>query len=778
MADRCITRYAGPITLEGIRASTLTALRAAFAGSGDDPVPVVADLSLGAWRSHQVAAEFYAQLRPAIAYPAALATGAVPTSYGEFAGAGIDQETQGDRSIIAALDLATGLVNAVRTGPPRCFLVLAPRFNLPWESEDVALLSFLAEGLRGSSTRLVLVAAEGEDPPLPAGWVVSWQGAPEDRPAVGNQSLGGLVPGLLTPDIAGALDGAALSAAGGVLALGGGHLLVAPEYRRSPHTVPRLEYDRLAVAAQPFPWLEAYAQCYGNNLYVDSAFLSAEGQRRFVEGGYGISLRLVERAVTGAATPAAQVPFLVQLQGMRIALQRYRELAGMPDPAPAAWPPMRAILLKAKGWGLTMMNDAPRAAPYFEQAQQLLAENPSSREYLYLLNIAALNKMKLGDVAGAFANEQVIEATLARQPRRDWHLEYINSINLARLYRRMERLTEAEEYYERAFATTLGVRSENDTLYTNVSLARLHAECGRTDEAFLGWLRAGLHWASNSVPEALGERIVRAILSPQADRTGSLAEAISGALATLLRNAARAMNDPAVGAVSDLDCATLEAPAFVGSGWFASSRTPPVPDCAVGGPGWSILATGVAYPPPFAGPQHRQLRALLYALLQALAPGAPLAGAPTLVVDDRMGQELARTFAELLDTCLRFDVPKMVFDGEVTELGVDVRARLVREAHVQLGPAVAEVEFDGSTARVSFKRYRSPVVLDAADSAILALLPPGTSRTVAEVARGDGADGDTDRVLPTLRRLQHERILNLFLTETAHVFQRLVSSRF
>jgi hypothetical protein len=779
MRTASITRDPGPVVLDGIRAPTLAALRSALAALGAEVMPIVADLSLGAWRSHQAACEFCIQLglgSPLRAQPVpkATTTGAAPPSHGDLVGIRIDAESRGDRTLLDALDLATRVVAAAGDGPARTFLVFTPRYGLAWEAENSAFLRFLAQGLRGSAHRLLLVAAGPEDPILPAGLSADWGTAGDTAPAAASKSLLGLVPGIVEPDVAAALDAAPLRDAGLLLPLAGGCLLVAPECRRPPSQVSRLEYDKLARAARSFDWLESYAQVCGNNFYVDPAFLSAAAKQRVAEGGTGIALRLLERAVACASSPMDQGVFLAQLQGQRITLLRYQELAAAPDPSPAIWPGLRAILLESKAWGLTMLNEAERARAYFLEARRLLEANRYNREYLYLLNISALNELKLGDAAGALALEQEIEATLAQQGRHDWHLEFINSVNLARLYRRSRHFDEAEVYYRRAFATTLGIRTENDTLYLNVYLARLHMERGWAAEAFIDWLRTALHWVSNSVPEALGGRLAGAILNRKLAPGEALPEAISAALLALLQESAQAAGRPAVQAALAGDFDTLPAPVFARSDRSAEDLPPQAAACAIGAPGWSILTTDTPAPEQFRGPNYRRLRACLYALLQALAPVPELANRDAILVDDRLGHEMAQTRAELLDTCVRLAVPRMIFDGEVTELDAAARARLEDEAQVRLGSGVARVDFDGPAAVVTFKRYRPPLTLPAEESAILRLLQDRDSPVaLAHLSQ----ETPPDQVRRLVRALERARVLNLSIPENAHVPQRLVSNR-
>jgi hypothetical protein len=128
----------------------------------------------------------------------------------------------------------------------------------------------------------------------------------------------------------------------------------------------------------------------------------------------------------------------------------------------------------------------------------------------------------------------------------------------------------------------------------------------------------------------------------------------------------------------------------------------------------------------------------------------------------------------LLDTCVRLAVPRMIFDGEVTELDAAARARLEDEAQVRLGSGVARVDFDGPAAVVTFKRYRPPLTLPAEESAILRLLQDRDSPVaLAHLSQ----ETPPDQVRRLVRALERARVLNLSIPENAHVPQRLVSNR-
>ena len=723
-----IARGPGPLRISGVRAATLAAVRAVV---GDTTRWAASDLTLGAWRPHQIASELFAQLGlPPATTPRAMirseGDAALP-AYADVVGAGIDAEAAGDRAVLDALALAGRLLDALRTEPPWILTVLAPRFGLAWERQDELFLGFLAQGLIATPTRVVLV--DPGDATVPPDWDVRWTTA--EGLATGEGSgLAALAPGVVDPAVRAVVGGAPAAAA-----LPRDHLLVPPEHRSTPDATPRVVFDRLAVAAVAVPWLAAYATYRGSSFFVDDRRLTEHAWSCFAQGGPDIAIRLMDRASECARTPVRRAACQSQAQGMRISLHRFAEVAAGPE-APRGLPePLRGGLLQAKGWGLVMTDDATNAEAYLDEARGRLDPRTHARERLYVDNIRALGRLKCGDVAGALALEQAIEAALAETE--DWRLRYVNAINLARLHRRLGDLDAAARYYARAFDTSLGVRSESDAVYANVCLARIDAERGRSETALAGWLRACLHWCAASAPEALGPRVAAALVNAPAVR---LTEAVSRALADALRAAA---DDAGI-------ASTPRDPLIIGRTDAASApRACPLRAC--GAPGVSVLVA--ADPPPeiFTGREHRALRGLLAALLPDVDDATALLG------DDGLGREIAGSPAELLATCLRLDVPVLRYAGHVGAPDARLRKRLWGGLRARRGPAVAGVEQAGSGGVVRFRRHRPPLALDAADYDIVCRVARAPL-----VAALEGA-GITEH---RLRALERARVLVLEADET------------
>src|SRR5262245_900981 len=98
-----ITRTPDLPSVTGIRAGTLDGLWTALASRRVHD-PVVADLSLGEWRSHELARSCFAQLE--IPWPLPVATPPDPAAAAPVIGDWIDSEGRGDSAMRVALDLA------------------------------------------------------------------------------------------------------------------------------------------------------------------------------------------------------------------------------------------------------------------------------------------------------------------------------------------------------------------------------------------------------------------------------------------------------------------------------------------------------------------------------------------------------------------------------------------------------------------------------------------------------------------------------------------------
>jgi hypothetical protein len=322
----------------------------------------------------------------------------------------------------------------------------------------------------------------------------------------------------------------------------------------------------------------------------------------------------------------------------------------------------------------------------------------------------------------------------------------------------------AERYFDQAFASTVGVRSESDSIYTNVCLARLFTDRGCHEQAFISWLRSGLHWSSSVVPEALGKRVAAAIVSGLSTQE-DVEENVSFSLISLILDSAnRLRSGPLATAIKDLDLSTRLAPTFV--------RTDSIPGAdagtfswSIGNQGWSVLLVDKEMPPALTGTNSDRLRVLLHTILKAISPASDIAEVRTIAIENCFGSEIPMSPLVMLQACVRLAVPKMMYGTEVFDLNPACRARLEVESRVRLSDAVDRIEGKDHSAAVYFKRYLSPKNLSPEESRILALL--NEEPTVKEILDCSGPKASLDELLRSLRLLEKARVVEMYLSAEA-----------
>lgn len=740
-----------PRVLPGLRALSLAALRAGVARLGAGDAWIACDASLGSWRARHLATELAAQVGVALHVAqdpreALAQTGSLP-SLAEIIGAGVDAEARGDEGIVRALEDARAVARGVKSTGRSGVVAIAPRGDRPLDRGDRRFLGFLADTLRADGIPLIVAVADAGAAPAIDGWEV---GPLEDRdpgavdPALAGKSTWSLLPGLAEPAITEQLS----KGTGPFLghSLPGGLSLVAPELRPAERPAPRGRYDELA-AATAGTWVEMYAQVFGNNLFVEGSALARAAWREFAAGGVEVALRLLARAAECAVTPAARAVFASQAQGMRIAALRFDEAAAEPAPELALAPDIRGFLLEAKGWGMVLTGQAAEAESLLAEARALAAAEEGSVSYLYLMNISALAKLRQNAFDEAMALELHIQERAGALEPEDHRLTYVNALNLARLYRRDGDRDRARALYERAFATSIGTRSEADRVYVNATLAMLAQEDGRAADADRAWMRAALHWLSATVPEAIGGRAASAIVGRAVRAGDEVVELVSQALLSRWRETG------------------VSLPAVTGAPAFASTGDSGRLARFVTGDGWSV---GLGLRGPSAARPARvrgawdALRAVVWGRVRSDAPGSLFSPDDTVLVDDRFGREMPLTELEAIEACARLGASQAWLGGGLVALDAAAYGALQRRAKLAIGPAVAAMSHDGDDAcLVRFKRQRPPLRIGGVDARVLRAAS-GREEIFAFAAR---VDVPVDEVLARVRALRERRVVDLTITE-------------
>ncbi len=719
---------------------------------GEPRTWAVADLSMGSWCGQSAAAQLGRQLD--MSPGAAQLPPDVDWSqldpdwrYAEFIARAIDQEAVGDTVVIDAVTAARRVsIELQRSTVSHCLVVLPSEPN-GLARHDRAFLTELKRRL-GADVPVVTIDYGTRVAESPSGHA----GTAEPLATLA------LVPGLLDPGMTDAFaDDAAVST---LIPIRGDLFMVPPELRLAATCAGPLDYDRLAAQMRGRPELAAYGQRRGNVYFVDPALLCRQGWAEFERHNEEVAIELVAHAARCARNPVEKSICEAQLCGFAIALRLFDIPVGVATPPTAAPPELRGFLHQCRGWGLVMSGEPAGALAELGLAAAYLATWRHRQEYLYLLNITALATLRSGDPSAALVLEEEIARTLQAAAEPDWHLRYVNEMNLARLHWRHQELGEARAHYSAAFETTRGVGSQCDVLHAEVCNAKLDSLDAGSVNASLSWLRAAVLWASVDLPHAIGSRVAAAIIGTGTLRGPVDPEQVSSALLEQLRGCGWPVrpSDPAEtdlvdfgwlepdgleGTPVDLDDAVLVAD----RGWaiVAAPRRPEMP-----GNVRATLDDGRAL-----------LRRTLIDVLSSLRPLPEWDATRMLLVDDRLRRGMAGRTAEAVESALRLGISRLIINGREYRLDRTHAREAERSLRVRMSPAIDGYDSaaDGS-GRVTFRRYRPPLPLSDREAAVLRVVVASSDVTLGDVAvrLPDIEPTETTRVL---RRLETNRIVEL-----------------
>lgn len=670
---------------------------------------VFSDLSLGPWRGHWVARELSRQLglaEPTAIQPCLYGDKVPLDAYADTIGSLIDEEGGGDRNFSTAHEWACRIVCGIDRWAISHVFIVVPQEGSIWGTENLYLIRLLADAARRSSFQLWCLS-RGDRMPTPVAGI-EWISL--NAPTVIEQDAPGCpLPGLLPATPADGKVGSSSSC----LRLRDGSLLVSPNARS--HDAGAEQMRSLCSLALP-EYLRASPALHDPSRDVD--LLQRQVGERFAEGGYDIALAILNRVDMCALDVVRRAAVQVQRQNIAIALMRF-DLAAEGDPPDEKLPDAtKASLYQSKGWGLTMLGRASEAHDYLVLATRHSDAQRLPRLTLYLQNILALAELKSGRTEQALALEKQIEACLDSLPVEDWHLSYINRLNLARVHKKIGHLEQAAMYYRRAFLVTLNARTESDLLYVNLCEARLAARRGNRQAAFDNWMRAAIHWLSNPLPEALAPRVAQEMLGGPLIGVSADVEQVSAALNDALLDAAGKSGfafEPAARAVafSRLECAGAA-------------------DACLAHQGWAIaVSRGERASPVFVGVQYDTLARTVIGILAAYFPRFDFAQAQAFMSDARCGVELPGTIRQAFWSCWCYGIPELIYAGQhypISPCEDEALGKLV----VRISLAVKAIHPCEGGLMFHFKRYLTPIELADRESAIVKYLDE--PKTMAELA--------------------------------------------
>ncbi len=695
-----------------------------------------ADLSMGAWRGHWLAHEFAAQLdlsAPQPIQPMLYPDAEMASHYADIVGRLVDNESEGDRNFMVAYAFARQLVAAMQAQQRRWLLVVAPVADQLWGAENVLLLKMLCDAAPVYGFELgLLLRSDANLPELPNIDIVLCNRAGSSVFETTDTQEQLAIPGLLQqswllPEIREKVE---------FLQLNDGSLLLSPNCR--PLHVP---------TQNPTVMLPPYLQvCFAlQQEQQDVGFLQQQAGARFAEGAYEIAYLILDGIRRSQLSPMQAALVSAQKQNISIALMDFKRAADEELPSAALPNLVQASLYQSKAWGLVMTGQAAIAETLFAKARTLLDPQQYQRLYLYLLNISALNKLRLGQIEQALAFEKDIEQQLQQLEQADWHLIYINCLNQARIYKKLRDFEQAGQYYRRGFFVNYQLRNESDLLYANLCLAQLESMQGDHRAAFPHWLRAALHWLANPTPEALAPRVAQAVLGRPLSNKEADVEQISFCLQTQLQLTCSALK-------IDLTSAARNIP-------MHRIHTPRQAQQCIGLPGWSVMLSQQSFLPlPFDGPQYLSFNRWVIGLLHALVPQADILHAQVIFTDHQCGIELPANPREMLWSCLKWEIPSMWFDGRDYQVPLtQENPQLATSFMVENSRAINYVHADQGTWQVHFKRYLQSLQLKPIEQACLGHLQQ--ARSLEELSQF--LQSDMLSCMQLVNQLAEKRLLSI-----------------
>ncbi len=693
------------------------------------------DLSLGAQKGHWVLNELNGQLglspydsvQPLIGIRS-------EQQYADTISRLIDNESIGDINFLAAYAGCKKIINELVEQHVKCIVIIPPNATNVWEDENLKFVRLLVQGIEAIDCDLTILSYPGCN--LGEEWDVVFENeAPEGVHFNDDFALPGVLDGKLATIFKELVPDSSLELSN--------DYVVASPLTRLKIANNNTEFIRLLSNQEVYRHLYTYFNLLEIDESANVEEFQMEAAKRFSEGAYAIALRMLKSIKGKVKAPLILASITSQMQNIRIALMYFSEAAQEVTPSLDLPDEYKASLFQAKAWGLVMTNQAQEAEDYFEQARAFLSEEDHPRMYLYLMNISALNKLRIGEIDTAFRFEREIEEKLSTRVVQDWHILYVNSINQARLYKKVNDLVRAEEYYMKAFEINNSLKVESDLLYTNFCLAQLEDLKGNSAASYTYYLRTCIHWLCNEAPESLAPRVAQAVLSKKLSSELGRVNDISKRLINQLKIAISKSNIQ----VKDVSMTRLN---------FRRVNESIHPEIAMGTHGIGVFAGNETDDTGYSCETYDELKLLVSNCLMTFFP--ELSDFKTLYTDTVFGNELPSSSKELISSCIHYGVDKLIFGKNKFYLSEEDRNGLLMSSAVRLCGCISSARPSENQIMIYFKRYNTPIVVKGLECEILRLV--SATSTVQGIVQ---AIGEYEPVLGALKDMQHKRLITISL---------------
>lgn len=424
-----------------------------------------------------------------------------------------------------------------------------------------------------------------------------------------------------------------------------------------------------------------------------------------------IGFRILQQAIKQVSSNDLKSLYRSQLQYMRVASQHYQAAADEEVHAEDLDPELHHALYLTKAWGCILSRQIDRAKYCFSQAGMSMHYQPSDINSLYRMNIFALLQHLSGNTHNALLIENSIQSAIQQLNEPRPQIEYINSINLARLNRYTRNFSQSISHYNAAFNTVTGIKSETDFIYSNVCYGMLHEKQADSTKALHHWLKASLHWLVSDTPEALGWRAVRAIMQPDFKPRSQLnPDRISHALFGKLRELADAC---------DININLKKTPHLAiilgdHTSHFQNSQSYAID-------GLSTITSQFRSTITYSSAQI-ELAHLVTALLYFYLPITET-NVTTLIVDRTDGNEIPQNLHSVMRSCLLHNIFQVTINHK--KIHLDYKLRCLLQENLLLTPSPSILEFKYMQCDypyVKHKRYYYRKRLTKSESELLQIL--------------------------------------------------------
>lgn len=612
----------------------------------------------------------------------------------------IDEECSGDKAKVGNLNFIEQVLKD-HASQKLAFIVLLPLHGYDLGQDNKDFLTLFNQVIGKHHHRLFLAMSEHaryNDNDLQLNIIECHSDMQTQHPLNSNLAcIGGVIPiSILKDDVLNTQI---------CLQLSGGFVAIDPSSRKNAAiSIDTLYY--LRDQAIKLPDADAiYAQLLiGGNFveFAEANFLRDQALMRYHEGGYEIAEKILRFAIDCCNDPYLKSWMVIQLQVNFISLMAFDKLQKYDitefDNMPSI---IKGYLYQNKAWGNVMCNNNEEARDQFAIARELLKGKIPATNFMYLMNISALSHAKLKDYPTAFELELGIKQMIGDMEETDWHIVYINSLNLARLYKFTGELDKSEEHYFSSFDTSFGIRSESDQVLVEISIAQLRQAQENHNAELIHTLRSAINFLAMKCPESIAPRVANAVLSRPFYVLNFDVDMIAAKFAERLQLCGLELPQ----SHKLVECSFVKARDYFTEYEAAASNLEAQLIYGIG-----LYTSKEHIGSVYLSPNYLKLEQLV--LFHLISEGLCIEQGEGIIVDDMFGIGIPANSLEMAVSCFYNERESFIFNKRTMLLN-----NLKDQLQIFINPAVKAFvrDVDGCIT-VIFKRYLSPMILTPRES--------------------------------------------------------------